>query len=61
MSVCCSFEGNDCWGKWKTGVLGEKPIREEERTNNKFDPLASTLGFKHGPHWCEVHSPMHHP
>ena len=36
MSVCCSVEGNNCWGKWKTGVLGEKPIGEEERTNNKF-------------------------
>lgn len=52
MSVCCSVEGNNCWGKWKTGVLGEKPIGEEERTNNKFNPLASTLGLKHGPHWC---------
>ena len=43
------------WGKEKTGVPGEKPLRARERTNNKLNPyMALTLGFEPWPHWWEA-------
>ena len=35
-SLECGF-----WGKEKTGVPGEKPLRARERTNGKFNPLSA--------------------
>ena len=42
-------------GEGKTGVPGEKPLGERERTNNKLNPhMASTPGFEPGPRWWET-------
>ena len=39
----------------KTGVPGEKPLGERERTNSKISLLmVSTPGFEPGPLWWEV-------
>ena len=39
----------------KTGVPGEKRLRERERTNNKLNPpMALTPGFEPGPHWWDA-------
>ena len=46
-----------CWflRRGETGVPGEKPLREEKKTNNKLN-LHMTLGpgIKPGTHWWEV-------
>jgi len=43
------------YGEGKTGVPEEKPLEARERTNNKLNPhVASTPGFKPGPHWFEA-------
>ena len=42
------------WGKGKSRVLRQKPLRAKGRTNNKLNPrMASMPGFKPGPHWGE--------
>ena len=39
----------------ETGVLGEKPLRAKERTNNKLNPhMASIPEFELGPHRWEA-------
>ena len=49
------FGNVDFWGEGKTTVPGEKPLGENEITNNKLNPhMASTLGFDPGPHWWEA-------
>ena len=38
-----------------SGAPGEKPLGAKERTNNKLNShVASTSGFKPGPHWWEA-------
>ena len=40
-----------------SGAPGEKSLKAKERTNNKLNPhVASTLGFKSGPHWWEANA-----
>ena len=48
------FESFGFWGKGKSRVLRQKPLRAKGRTNNKLNPcMASMPGFKPGPHWGE--------
>ena len=42
-------------GIWKCLLLGIKPLRAREKTNNKLNPhMASTPGFESGPYWWEA-------
>ena len=42
-------------GEGKTGVLGEKPLGAEKRTNNKLNPhMTSSPGIEPGPHWWKA-------
>ena len=42
-------------GIWKGWLLGGKPLRAREKTNNKLNPhMASMPGFEPGPYWWEA-------
>ena len=48
------FEERWGGGRGGTGVHGEKPIGERERTNNISVRMMSTPGFESGPLWWEA-------